>query len=459
MDHPHSPTPETNRRLQRKTKIQHKKLVIYRYIIHSSLNFSPINNISNNNRNFIEESMSNTIAINHDNIINHNISPCVTIVERLDIREAKLAGSFLDGCSIYATGFQIQHRDKINKVLNVGSTTRFDDISDALTHVIVEESIKLKKPAPEELFGIDDNKSKPVDFKKIKPQTVVPIADNDDDEPNIVQQYLQKSNALINRSANIHNQTNSCVSTNKNSCLPGSSSIEQRQRQTIKNEPANDNEVPLSQPCIMSEQLSTGLTFLVLGFYDEENALTIRNIVGLDGRIVTNSYSGAPDYGVVPITGAQLRHTNSEIVTNLYIEDCINNEKIIDIAYYHRPLAVSASVKPLADCVLANLFARRTNIEKGLYAATHLICTAPMGNKYVAAVKWNLPAVIAEWLLACAEKLQLIDETPYLVGETVVPIRENNLNSSIMTPPINTSTRQILTPKRTLTQTPGLDTP
>ncbi|KAK0072789.1 hypothetical protein PV325_010794 [Microctonus aethiopoides] len=320
--------------------------------------------------------MSNTIAINHDNIINHNISPCVTIVKRLDIREAKLAGSFLDGCSIYATGFQIQHRDKINKVLNVGSTTRFDDISDALTHVIVEESIKLKKPAPEELFGIDDNKSKPVDFKKIKPQTVVPIADNDDDEPNIVQQYLQKSNALINRSANIHNQTNS-----------------------------------------------------------------------------------APDYGVVPITGAQLRHTNSEIVTNLYIEDCINNEKIIDIAYYHRPLAVSASVKPLADCVLANLFARRTNIEKGLYAATHLICTAPMGNKYVAAVKWNLPAVIAEWLLACAEKLQLIDETPYLVGETVVPIRENNLNSSIMTPPINTSTRQILTPKRTLTQTPGLDTP
>ncbi|KAK0078812.1 hypothetical protein PV325_002080 [Microctonus aethiopoides] len=512
------------------------------HIIHSSLNFSAISNIPNdNNRNFIEESMSNTISINRDNIIDHNISPYVSIVERLDIREAKLAGPFLDGCSIYVTGFQIQHRDKINKILNVGSATRFDDISDALTHVIVgdlskasnelkmiqskginphilkinwlEESIKLKKPASEELFGIDEDKSKPVDVKKIepqsplskrsiqmlqkskrppipqfdidKPQTVVPNADDDDDddEPNIVQQYLQKSNALINHSANIPNQSNSCISTDKNSCLPGSSSIEQRQRQTINNEPANDSEVPLSQPYTMSEQFFTGLTFLVLGFDDEENALAIGNIDGLGGRIVTNSYSGVPDYGVVPITGAQLRHTVSEIVTNLYIEDCINNEKIIDIAYYHRPLAVPASAKPLADCVIAissysgferiyltqlavalgarhqDLFARRTNIEKGQYAGTHLICTAPVGNKYVAAVKWNLPAVTAEWLLGCAKKLQLIDETPYLVGETVAPIRENNLNSSIMAPPINTPTRQILTPKRTLTQTPGLDTP
>ncbi|KAK0171066.1 hypothetical protein PV328_008830 [Microctonus aethiopoides] len=375
-------------------------------IIHSSLNFSAISNIPNdNNRNFIEEPMSNTIAINRDNIIDRNISPCVSIVERLD-----------------------------------------------------------------------------------KPQTVMPDADNDDDdddddEPNIVQQSIQKSNVLINRVANIHNQSNSCVSTDKNLCLPGSSSIEQRQRQTMKNKPANGSEVPSSQSSIMSAQFFTGLTFLVWGFDDEENALAIRNIEGLGGSKVTNSYSGVPDYGVVPITGVGLLHTVSEIVTYLYIEDCINNEKIIDIAYYHRPLAVPASAKPLADCVIAissysgferiylkqlavalgarqqDLFARLTNIEIGQYAGTHLICPSPVGKKYVAAVKWNLPAVTAEWLLACAEKLQLIDETPYLVGETVAPIRENNLNSSIMAPLINTPTRQILTPERTLTQTPGLDTP
>ncbi|KAK0071479.1 hypothetical protein PV326_001198, partial [Microctonus aethiopoides] len=262
----------------------------------------------------------------------------------------------------------------------------------------------------------------------------------------------------------------------------GSSSIEQRQRQTMKNKPANGNEVPLSQSSIMSAQFFTGLTFLVVGFDDEEKALAIRNIEGLGGRIVMNSYSGVPDYGVVPITGIQLWDTVSEIVTYLYIEDCINNEKIIDIAYYHRPLAVPASAKPLADCVITissysgferiylkqlavalgarhqDFFARLTNIEKGQYAVTHLICPSPVGEKYVVAVKWNLPAVTAEWLLACAEKLQLIDKTPYLVGETVAPIRENNLNSSIMAPLINTPTRQILTPERTLTQTPGLET-
>ena len=64
-------------------------------------------------------------------------------------------------------------------------------------------------------------------------------------------------------------------------------------------------------------------------------------------------------------------------------------------------------------------FARKTNLEKKTLASTHLICPAPEGQKYNAAVKWKLPAVKAEWLLKCAEQLQIIDETPYLIGETM----------------------------------------
>jgi len=65
------------------------------------------------------------------------------------------------------------------------------------------------------------------------------------------------------------------------------------------------------------------------------------------------------------------------------------------------------------------MFARKANAEKNTHASTHLICPSPEGNKYNAAVRWKLPAVTADWLKTCADQLTLIDETPFLVGETM----------------------------------------
>lgn len=48
-----------------------------------------------------------------------------------------------------------------------------------------------------------------------------------------------------------------------------------------------------------------------------------------------------------------------------------------------------------------------------------MVCPTPEGNKYNAAVKWKLPAVTAEWLKTCAIQLKRVDETPFLVGETI----------------------------------------
>lgn len=43
---------------------------------------------------------------------------------------------------IYLVGFATHARDKLNKILNVGGATRFDDISDTVTHVIVGDKNK-----------------------------------------------------------------------------------------------------------------------------------------------------------------------------------------------------------------------------------------------------------------------------------------------------------------------------
>lgn len=63
-------------------------------------------------------------------------------------------------------------------------------------------------------------------------------------------------------------------------------------------------------------------------------------------------------------------------------------------------------------------FARKNNEKKNALASTHLICCEPGSQKYNAALKWKLPAVKHEWLLACAKQGQRVSEDPYLVGDS-----------------------------------------
>ena len=56
---------------------------------------------------------------------------------------------------------------------------------------------------------------------------------------------------------------------------------------------------------------------MVTGFDAEESPSM--SISALGGKIVSNSFNGIPDYGVVPLTGALLKHTVDEIVTDLFI--------------------------------------------------------------------------------------------------------------------------------------------
>ncbi|KAH8385482.1 hypothetical protein KR093_010816, partial [Drosophila rubida] len=52
-------------------------------------------------------------------------------------RQAKQAGSFLDGCCVYLSGFQAAEREKLHRVLNTGGATRYDDPHEGLSHIIV----------------------------------------------------------------------------------------------------------------------------------------------------------------------------------------------------------------------------------------------------------------------------------------------------------------------------------
>lgn len=55
----------------------------------------------------------------------------------------------------------------------------------------------------------------------------------------------------------------------------------------------------------------------MIGFENDNH--TEEMITMLGGRLVSETYSGVPDYGVVPVDGAPLKHTVNEIITDLFI--------------------------------------------------------------------------------------------------------------------------------------------
>ncbi|XP_011691670.1 PREDICTED: DNA topoisomerase 2-binding protein 1 isoform X2 [Wasmannia auropunctata] len=473
------------------------------------LNYSEISSIAHDKRdnNYVDETLSSTIS-------NFSCVPrvsCVTgklfdvaklhVLDRLSFNEAKSAGPFLDGCNIYLAGFITSVRDKLNRILNVGGATRLDDISDAVTHVIVgdesrasaelkvikssglcpyilnvewlEESMKLKRPASEELFLFEakgeakkniETPASPLSKKNLQmlqqpKRPPVPLFNiekelstvNENEQSDLVQQYLQEDRSSVMQEFTKSPRTP--VSEDKDQGNVSNVKSARNSEICLSNAPPSkneetDNTVLLSQSSTVNEKLFKGLAFAVAGFDNEDNHVE-ETIVMLGGRLVSRSYIGIPDYGVVPVDGAPLKYTVNEIVNNFFIEDCIYQEQIVDVMYYHRPLSIRKACDPLSGCVITmsmytgaermylsalatklgaicqDMFARKANPEKNTHSSTHLVCPSPEGNKYNAAVRWKLPAVTADWLKTCADQLTLVDETPFLVGETIAPDKSN----------------------------------
>nr|XP_012145489.1 PREDICTED: DNA topoisomerase 2-binding protein 1 [Megachile rotundata]XP_012145498.1 PREDICTED: DNA topoisomerase 2-binding protein 1 [Megachile rotundata] len=513
--------------------------------VYESLNCSAISSIPCDLQqgSCVDETLTTTVS--STSTVEHLTNGVSNVFDRLTLSEAKSAGPFLDGCNIYLAGFAPNQRDKINKILNVGSATRLDDISDVLTHVLVgdehkaiselklmkskglcpfiltlewlEQSIKLKRPAPEENFLFEEINSamqkppeppSPLSKKNLqmlqKPRKVpIPSFDIDrklsllekekeKNQSDILEQYLQDTIVTVNEKTLqefTKPKTPTTEDTNDKTLVDDNKKEDKRTKTpstsvSVKNKClADDSAVPISQMSTLNDKLFEGLTFVVIGFNDEDSYVA-ETIIAMGGQVVSSTFSGIPDYGVVPKCGASLKHTVNEIVTDLFIEDCVNQEQIVEIMYYHRPLSIKKYLNPLSGCVITmsmytgvertylatlatelgamvqDIFVRKTNLEKNTYGSTHLVCPTPEGNKYNAAVKWKLPAVTADWLKSCAAQSKRVNETPFLVGETMAPERSSQsddgdtslskTNTSQMRPPVEPINRNIVTPKRHL---------
>ena len=70
---------------------------------------------------------------------------------------------------------------------------------------------------------------------------------------------------------------------------------------------------------------------------------------------------------------------------------------------------------PGATC--QEYFVRKAS--RNYLASTHLLCQGPDGNKYKAAMKWNIPVVSQEWLFACAPSGTLVPIDDYPVDKDI----------------------------------------
>lgn len=65
------------------------------------------------------------------------VSAGVAALENLDLEKSYNTNLFLDGCKIFVSGFKPALNEKLCRILNSGGAIRFNNLTDAVTHVIV----------------------------------------------------------------------------------------------------------------------------------------------------------------------------------------------------------------------------------------------------------------------------------------------------------------------------------
>ena len=110
----------------------------------------------------------------------------------------------------------------------------------------------------------------------------------------------------------------------------------------------------------------------------------------------------------------------AEIVSNLWVEHCLDEGREVAPEGWHRPLEIDRGVQPckgvvigvtnyvgrerqyitlLADAlgmVAQEIFSKKD--KENCRRSTHLVCKEPEGKKYEAAIKWKLPVVSVQTL-------------------------------------------------------------
>ncbi|KAL0895305.1 hypothetical protein ABMA27_011449 [Loxostege sticticalis] len=449
-----------------------------------SLNFSRITNLRPPS-NFVDESraidmstLSGRMKLSQDSSKKSNDSSLVdkeivAAFENFDVSLIKKAGPIFDGFCIWVTGLEGTCREKAVACVSRGGGVRYDCPHERVTHAVAGTKASAMaaqralpsvcvlsplwllnsvlagqgRPLDEGEYLIDTKPSTPAKSSARKPK-IEPASP------------MSKRNLQLLRRGPLD-------------LPPPTPEVEEPVQDEIVNhylsqqmpvpepvrektpEPAVPN-VTVQQPDVTSditeqpteeiEQIFRGVKIEVQGL-DEEAISEIGCEVGAAGGVLSAAGAGG-SHALVPLDfdPGELLTSDAEPVTVFWVKDCLSQQELLPIQYYHRPVQIpswGSAAPPLSGVVaslstysgverafldeLAKLLGATTQLRfcrrntANALASTHLICPTPTGDKYMGALKWGLPAVQASWLLECARLGKRVSERKYLVGDTKAP--------------------------------------
>ncbi|MBZ3876315.1 DNA topoisomerase 2-binding protein 1 [Sciurus carolinensis] len=451
-----------------------------------SRTLSDVSHISNINGSCINESVCSSV-------LNSKLESTLENLENLDVSAFQAPEDLLDGCRIYLCGFSGRKLDKLRRLINSGGGVRFNQLNEDVTHVIVgdyddelkqfwnksdhrphvvgakwllecfskgymlpEEPYIHANYQPVEIPVSDQPESKTSLSKKnssnFSKKDFAPNEKHEQADEELLSQYVNNNSTVVEtkKSETAESSVGPCNGSTHIEPFNDSTHISLRE----ENQSSVTHCLP-DNSTITEEGLFSQKSFLVLGF-SSENECTIGSIIREHaGKIVSLPSRIVADYAVVPLLGCEVEATVGEVVTNTWLVTCIDYQTLIDPKSnpLFTPVPVMSGVTPLENCVisfsqcvgaekdslifLANrlgasvqeFFVRKSNAKKGMFASTHLILKEPVGSKYEAAKKWNLPAVTIAWLLETARMGRRADESHYLIENS--PKEEQRLETKI----------------------------
>ncbi|XP_072935545.1 DNA topoisomerase 2-binding protein 1 [Epargyreus clarus] len=447
-----------------------------------SLNFSRITNLKPPS-NYVDESravdistMSTKMKLSQEakrtsegSAIEREVA---TEFEKFDMSLLKRAGPIFDGFCIWVTGLEGATRERASALVSRGGGIRYEEPHERVTHAVAgtrTAAMAVQRALPavpvlsplwlvrsaaagraldEAEFLIETKPSTPA--KSARKQRIEPASpmskrnlqllrrgplDLPPPTPEVPEPPVQDE--IVN-----HYLSQNMPEANEKAPDPQPEPEPEHPEQPDQPDMTEDIE---EDPTEEIEQIFRGMKIEVVGL-DEEAVCEVGAEVSAAGGRLAGAGAGAA-HALVPLDwdAAELLRRGVEPVTVLWIKDCLSQQELLPIQYYHRPVklpqwegngplhGVVASLSTYSGVErafldeLAKLLGATTQLRfcrrntANALASTHLICPTATGDKYFGALKWGLPAVRASWLLQCAETGTRVSEREHLVGDTKAP--------------------------------------
>ncbi|XP_017035833.3 DNA topoisomerase 2-binding protein 1-A [Drosophila kikkawai] len=418
-------------------------------------------------------------------------------------RQAKKAGTFLDGCCVYLCGFRGEEREKLNRVLNTGGATRYDEANEGVSHIIVGqldgeaaneyrqwqsdglmssvhvvrldwllESIRAGRVVSELVHRVSLPQNREPDVASPASKRTLRSMNHSFKQPQPIRKKLfdQEKEKELEEEPDHHlldqySQDQGAVAqlppADTSLLHPAASSTQMEMPAHPDPKPGHISQVPL--PDLSASAMSIdfdklhyffGLSVYVHKdcFNSEFYAHMLTECEAAQGLLVSSSFADEVDYAIVSFEVAfdekELPVRARHVVTELFLESCMKQNKLLPVEYYHRPVPATAQRQPLAGMTIvvsiyaglerdfinstAELMGATVNKNLNKKEKPLLVCPRAEGSKYEGAIKWHYPVVTAEWLVQCASKGEKLPYMDHLVGNSpkdfpISPkLRENN---------------------------------